>query len=334
MEQIIEDFEYDLEAGRNASWLSFAFRDLIICNEEYKAALFEEFKELPTHPKYHWFYQGKIKDGHITDDELKRWENKYEEDVIYADVERKLESFIAEFHNKVRNNSIEKNHYGRNVLNTATVKILNQINSKFVEFEKFVSREHKESYQVYASAFASEIIALTNKLNIQGLKEEILNKFIDESGNTDIVISLIYASTYYNTEKLRSEYEVLKIYANKLFRDELERTERLTGEQRFFIDYARIEAIYRLCEDEFFKEPFTKQEMVNCFDLNYKANKHPKFNRGFQAKFKYILAQINDKKRITNIDKIALERFGIKGYYNINHTPSKYFKADVSNALK
>jgi hypothetical protein len=218
---ILQDFEYELEAGRNASWLSFSFRDLVIDNDDYKEALFIQFKKLPPHPKYHWFSKDLLSEGYLTKEEKRRWDNKHTEGVYYSDVESKLRDLVTEYNRLVSTNLLDKRYFGRSVLNTPMVKTLNQIGHNFTEFEKLVSSDKKESYQIHASAFASEIIALTDKLCMPDLKIEILNKFIDEGGNTDLMLGVIMQKAYYNTEKLRSEYDILKLLANKLLRDEL-----------------------------------------------------------------------------------------------------------------
>lgn len=219
--RILEDFEYDLESGRNVSWLSFSFRDLLISRQDFKKALFHQFKELAQYPKYHWFAEGRLSLGYLTEDEKQRWNDKHKPGVFYSDVESKLQDLLSEFNMLVSTNSVDIEFYGRNVLNTPMVKTLNQIGSIFKEFEKYVSRENKESYQEYASAFASQVIALTDKLNLRDLKISILNKFLDEAGNTDIMLSALMQNAYYNTDKLRGEYDILKLLANKLLRDEL-----------------------------------------------------------------------------------------------------------------
>jgi len=225
--RILEDFEHELEAGRNASWLSFSFRDLIINRQDFKEALFYQFKELEQYPKYHWFAERRLSEGYLTKDEKQRWNNKHEPGVFYFDVESKLQNLMNEFNQLVSNKSVDIKYYGRNLLDTPMVKTLNQIGSNFTEFEKYVSRENKKDYQTYASAFASQIIALTDKLHLIDLKISILNKFLDEVGNTDIMLSAIMQNGYYNSDQLRGEYDILKLFANKLLRDELNKMKQL-----------------------------------------------------------------------------------------------------------
>ena len=80
--RILEDFEYDLEAGRNVSWLSFSFRDLIISRQDFKEALFHQFKEQAQYPKYHWFAEGRLSLGYLTKDEKQRWNDKHKPGVF------------------------------------------------------------------------------------------------------------------------------------------------------------------------------------------------------------------------------------------------------------
>lgn len=317
--EIIKDFEYDLESGRNASWLSFSFRDLIIANPSYKEILFKQFELMPTFAKYHLYHEDRINGGYLSQDELDRWNTKHDRGVFYSDVESKLQDLINEFNQKVSKGLIDKRHYGRNLLQTPIVKILNQIGYRFTEFEKYVSRKDRGVLELYASAFASDVIALANSLNIPSLKTDILNKFINESGNTDLALSAIMANAYHNTDQLRSDYSVLKSYANKLLRDEIQGSKLVVnGDQKFLTNYENLVPLYRLCmSEEMFDGEYLLVDFLNCFDLNSKYQIFPKFRRGAQTKFVYILSSIVKGLDLKKFDKVVLDRFGIKNYYQI-----------------
>jgi len=216
-----QDFEYDLE---DTSRPDFPFRNLVKDNDEYKGILFNQFKELPATPKYNWYSQDRLANGYLTEEEKYRWDNRHGTGILFSDVESKLNDLVNEFHKNHKH--LDSKYNGRNLLSTPLVKTLNQIGEQIKDFEKFVSSDKTLSTEKYAEAFASEFIATTDKLNTPLLKKEILDYFINKTENNDLLIDGIVSEMmnkylYRKTDTLESEYKKLKIYANRLLREEM-----------------------------------------------------------------------------------------------------------------
>lgn len=117
---------------------------------------------------------------------------------------------------------------------------------------------------------------------------------------------------------------------------ELENNEtRLNGEQSFICHYQTLTPLFNLCKG-LFTDHVNLTTFINWFDLNFISNELPKFKRGEQIKFVYILSQLNKEIQISNFNKVVLTNFGIKNYYSqvANANPDLVFRNAVAKALQ
>lgn len=110
-----------------------------------------------------------------------------------------------------------------------------------------------------------------------------------------------------------------------------------TGQEVWLIeDYTLFPKLHKLCVDEkmFENTAISINDFNTCFDLSVTPSIYPKFKRGSQIKFVYILSQFEQMN-----EEIAKKQFGIKGYKTqkrrvINeHKPKQNFINSVSRIL-
>lgn len=316
-----QDFDFDLEDPRRPD---FPFRKFIITNSTYRDLLFNQFKELPAEPKEYWYYEGRKNEGYLTEDEKYRWDNHFfTKDIHYKDVEAKLDNLTLEFLKNRK--TLDGKYNGRNLLHAPLVKILLLIGEQINDFEKHVSSGKTVSSEKYIEAFASEFIATTNKLNIPNLKNEIITFFINRHENEDLfyedIANLIPDATnkflYRKTDALKAEYKELKIYANKLLREEVlkggnsnETKLEYDTNTHPLIPIKTVSDFYRFCIiKELFATEISEIDFIVCFNKNKQPTKHPIFK--VKNQLVYFLSKFD-----TINSKVAKSNFGIKDYTN------------------
>lgn len=219
----VKDFEREL------SVVEFGFKKIITNNADFREALFEEFLKLTPKPKLYWYINAFISDEEWAEDRLSNGPPATTSQVPIAAnfyamsaLEKEVQGLIQEFNRMLLKNEVEAEYYGRFIKDTNTVKVLDDINDNIIAFKKYVLSDTNVDYPGYAQATCRNIISLTNKIDIPGLKHALLTSFVDDGENMEVIFKYLHET---NAESRRREtldkYHILKSYANSFLRKEI-----------------------------------------------------------------------------------------------------------------
>lgn len=208
MDKIEEDFEYELTCNRipdpECDGL-IAYRDIIVSNAEILNAVFQEFIALKPKPKAHLYFKEFISDS--------EWAEMVS--VSETTYGRQL---YDEFYRKKIDGELEEKYYGRQIIETKTVRLLNGIHSDIELFKKYVMRDDNiNNYHLFAEVTVGSMIAKASQLDIFNMRLSVLTQFLNDNNNIHL--------TLYTFDKpdlgIKDNYEILKRHADNLIRDEL-----------------------------------------------------------------------------------------------------------------
>lgn len=307
---VAKDFEHEL----NYTFSSFPFCKLIRSVKEYKDSLYQEFKELPTQPKYYLF-----REGRLTNEEEIAWQSRTNGLNNHPGIEAKVSALISEFNKKMVDGTLEKKYHGRLIKSTPLVKILIEIDEHIRAFERQPLR-HKSDFSVdYATAFASKIISLLSALKSNALQRDILQYLLSKTDNIQILSnSIINQTTDQNIVAVTEQFRHMKLFADKVFSDELIRISSQKNSSRgkysdfpIKLNNTQITEIHNICVLEgIFEEDYELSDFLGCFNLEKQIRILPRFKGKPGPKFAYILSRI---ERMT--EPLAEYLFGFKGFY-------------------
>ncbi|OKS88097.1 hypothetical protein [Mucilaginibacter polytrichastri] len=224
-QEIEQDYFYELSIG------TFPYLELFRNNELYSSFLFAEFKKISARPKLHLYFK-----EFISDEEWSKAMTAGKATVVkpgnypvaasmvaMSDTEKRANEIIRDFQQMIIKNTVEPQYCGRHLEDSETIKLLRTIVNKIDEFKKYVVLDKNvDNYRGYATASISNIITLTNKLQIPGLGQELLSALLDSGESNDAQLQiLLYLRPNEDSEGIRVRYNVLKTLADELLNKEL-----------------------------------------------------------------------------------------------------------------
>lgn len=218
-ERTVQDFEREMQI------VDFPFKEIILNADSFKQELYKEFKNSESIPKLSLYIQEFISEkewseGLHSNTPILHSSNKYEiiaaSFVPFTEVEKKFFVLQDQFNDLVRKKNLDGKYYGRYLVNTPTIKILQQLNQKVEALKKYVLSDiNILSYQSYAVAAADAIIELLNKVKIDNLKPLLLRGIKDDDSNFLITIKFLYEfNGDIKSKEARDRYDILKTYFN------------------------------------------------------------------------------------------------------------------------
>jgi len=226
---IREDFEYEMRLSRVNE---FPFKEIIKSNKDFKEAFFKEFSELSPRPKLDLYYRNFISDEEWAKDRDGHWQsirpstgkNVMANFIKETPLAERMNDLHLEFEELKYKDALDKKYYGRYLEDTNTAKTLKDIKNKIDAFEGYVLlNSNVDKYDVYAESFCESLIYLTSQLRIPGLKNLLLNQFIDNKSNSVFIIKGMLNQEFRRTEPME-RYNILKLFADKLLLKEIKNT--------------------------------------------------------------------------------------------------------------
>ncbi len=155
---------------------------------------------------------------------------------------KKMLELTKEFFELRRTNKIPRKYYGRNLPDTKTIKVLEEISNKFKGLRNYIFLNlDVHEYSNYAKTIAEALINAANKLSITELRKDIIESIIEDNATTFITIE------YPVGEKKEAEkrYYVLKSYFNSTLNSMIKEIGREDEKQEVLKDETgNIQLIY------------------------------------------------------------------------------------------
>lgn len=223
---IDKDFLYEL------SIFYFPFKAVVENDPILLAALKQQFSQLESKPKLHWYFNQFITDKEWEDNctrvnELSRTNSK---EIVAArfiptsDTERRANEIIREFNGMIIKDSVDPKYFGRLLKDTAMVKTLGLVEEKISELKQYVFHDaNVDNYKTYAKASAKAILSDLSKLEEPSLKQSILEELLGLSIETDIGLAIHFFGEHKNDHaEMSRRFKILKLLADEYFAEALE----------------------------------------------------------------------------------------------------------------